>query len=96
MATTTKATTAKTATPWGAAAVVEEVKVAQHAGDRQFASIFQLLITKRGEQLVRIAYTTDGIVRRGPVTLRARDIERLLAGLRKKPRPRTLGLGGDA
>jgi hypothetical protein len=94
--TSTKAT-AKIATPWGPAAVVEEVKVGQQAGEKEFASIFQLLVTKQGEQLVRIAYTTDGIVRRGPVTLRARDVNRLQAALRKKPAlGEALGLGGDA
>jgi len=96
----TKAATSKatTATPWGPAAVVEEVKVAQKAGDKRFASVFQLLETRCGEQLVRIAYTTDGIVRRGPVTLRARDIERLRVAIGKHPTlGDALGLrGGEA
>jgi len=65
------------ATPWGAAAIVEEVKVSQRAGDKRFASIVQLLEDARGEALVRIAYTTDGVTRRGPVTLRFKDVERL-------------------
>jgi hypothetical protein len=71
----------KAATPWGPATIVEEVKVAQRAGEKRFASVLQLLQTDRGEALVRIAYTTDGIARRGPVTLRARDIERLRGAL---------------
>ncbi len=68
-------------TPWGDAAVVEEAKVAQRVGEKRFATIVQLLETPAGEQLVRIAYTTDGIARRGPVTLRARDLVRLQAAV---------------
>jgi hypothetical protein len=77
--------TTKTATPWGPAELVEELTVRQQAGDRRFASIVQLLETARGERLVRFAYSTDGAVRRGPVTLRARDIEKLRAGLEQHP-----------
>jgi hypothetical protein len=71
----------KAETPWGKADVVEEAKVKQRAGDRAFASVVQLLETAKGEALVRIAYTTDGVARRGPVTLRSRDLERLRASL---------------
>jgi len=67
----------KTATPWGPAEVLEEAKVPQRVGGKSFASIVQLLETGDGERLVRIAYTTDGIVRRGPVTLRPRDLAQL-------------------
>jgi hypothetical protein len=77
--------TTKTATPWGPAELVEELTVRQQAGDRRFASIVQLLETARGERLVRFAYSTDGAVRRGPVTLRARDIEKLHAALEQHP-----------
>jgi hypothetical protein len=73
--------TKKSATPWGPATVVEEVSVAQRAGDKRFASTVQLLEGKGGERLVRFAYSTDGVSRRGPVTLRARDLERLKAAL---------------
>jgi hypothetical protein len=45
----------------------------------------QLLETARGERLVRFAYATDGTARRGPVTFRARDLERLRAALEKHP-----------
>ena len=38
-----------------------------------------------GERLVRFAYSTDGTARRGPVTFRQRDVERLRAGLAKRP-----------
>jgi hypothetical protein len=78
---TTKTTKRKVATPWGAATVVEEVKVAQRAGEKRFASVLQFLRNERGESLVRIAYTTDGVARRGPVTLRPRDVERLRGAL---------------
>ena len=50
-------------------------------GDKRFASIVQLLEDDRGEPLVRIAYTTDGVARRGPVTLRPKDVEQLRAAL---------------
>jgi hypothetical protein len=75
----------KTATPWGAADLVEEVIVRQQAGDRRFASVVQLLETPRGERLVRFAYTTGDAARRGPVTFRARDLARLKAELAKHP-----------
>jgi hypothetical protein len=76
-----KPAAAKSTTPWGAATVVEEAKVAQRVGEKRFASVFQLLENERGERLVRIAYTTGGAVRRGPVTLRPKDVERLRASL---------------
>ncbi len=76
---------ATTATPWGAATPVEEVKIAQRAGERRFATLVQLLETAEGDRLVRFAYTTDGRVRRGPVTLRARDLERLWKLLERAP-----------
>jgi hypothetical protein len=60
----------KSATPWGPATVLEEVKVSQRAD---------------GETLVRFAYTTGGAARRGPVTLRERDIDRLKLALGKHP-----------
>ena len=75
MATKTAAKTAtKTATPWGRAELVEEVTVRQQAGERRFASVVQLLETADGERLVRFAYSTGGVARRGPVTLRQRDV----------------------
>jgi hypothetical protein len=77
---------AKTAsTPWGAASIVEEVTLAQRAGELRFASVVQLLETASGERLVRFAYTTGGTARRGPVTLRERDLERLRAALDRHP-----------
>jgi hypothetical protein len=77
---------AKAATPWGKATLVEELKLEQRAGDRRFASLVQLLETRSGEQLVRFAYSTGGVVRRGPVTLRARDVARLREALPEYPR----------
>jgi hypothetical protein len=76
---------AKTATPFGAATLVERVSLNQRAGERRFSSVVELLETERGERLVRIAYSTDGVVRRGPVTLRARDLDRLRDALEKAP-----------
>lgn len=75
----------KAATPWGPAELVEEITVRQQAGDRRFASIVQLLETGKGERLVRIAYSTGGTARRGPVTLRERDLARLRAALAERP-----------
>ena len=75
---------AKAATPWGPAELVEELTLAQRAGEKRFASVVQLLEIK-GERFVRFAYTTGGSARRGPVTLRARDLERLRAGLAERP-----------
>jgi hypothetical protein len=87
----------KVATPWGSAALVEEVTLAQRAGDRRFASLVQLLETEKGERLVRFAYSTNGVSRRGPVTLRARDLERLRAALSEHPAlAEALRLGGEA
>jgi hypothetical protein len=98
-ATSSRAATreARIATPWGSAALVEELSVPQRVGEKRFASLVQLLEDDRGERLVRFAYSTDGVARRGPVTLRARDVERLLAGLAKHPDlAAALGFGGDA
>ena len=84
--TTPKAKTpAKIATPFGAAAVLEELVLNQRAGERKFASLVQLLETPRGERLVRFAYSTGGTARRGPVTLRTRDLDRLRTALAGRP-----------
>lgn len=72
-------------TPWGPATPIEQLRLPQQAGDKRFASVVELLENDRGERLVRFAYTTDGTARRGPVTLRARDLTRLSKELAKKP-----------
>jgi hypothetical protein len=76
---------ATAATPWGTATLVEEAVVPQRVGDRRFAVVVQLLDASNGERLIRFAYTTDGSARRGPVTMRARDLERLRAALERAP-----------
>jgi hypothetical protein len=89
--------TTKAATPWGSATLVDQVEVPQRAGEKRFSSIVQLLENGKGERFVRFAYTTGGSARRGPVTLRARDLERLRAGLAKHPElAAELDLGGGA
>jgi hypothetical protein len=77
---------AKAATPWGPAELVEELKLAQAAGGKRFSSLVQLLEAPCGELFVRFAYATSGTARRGPVTLRARDLARLREGLAERPR----------
>lgn len=84
-----------TTTPWGPATLVERLALPQRAGDKRFSSVVELLEDGRGERFVRFAYSTDGTARRGPVTLRARDIERLRVALAKTPDlAEALGLGG--
>jgi hypothetical protein len=85
---------AKASTPWGASEVVEELTVPQRAGEKRFATIVQLLSDAKGEELVRFAYSTGGTARRGPVTLRVRDLERLRSALDEHPGlARALALG---
>ena len=96
MASTTSAPS-RIATPWGRATLVERVALAQSVGDKRFKSLVELLENDRGELLVRIAYSTGGVARRGPVTLRHKDIAKLRAALAKAPAlSDALGLGGDA
>jgi hypothetical protein len=97
-AATLKSPTLKSSTPWGTAVVVERLTVPQRVGEKRFASLVELLETGDGEQLVRFAYSTDGVGRRGPVTLRARDIERLRKELARAPGLTALlaALGGEA
>jgi len=92
----TPATTAtKTATPWGPATCLERVVLNQHVGEKRFSSIVELLENARGERLVRFAYSTGGAVRRGPVTLRERDVDRLHRALAQAPAlAELLGLEG--
>ena len=83
-------------TPWGAAQPVEQVTVRQRSGEKRFASVVQLLENESGERFVRFAYTTGGVARRGPVTLKLRDLERLRAALDEHPALAEALLGGDA
>jgi hypothetical protein len=76
---------ASAATPWGSASLLEEAAVPQRVGDKRFSVVVQLLEASTGERLIRFAYTTDGSARRGPVTMRARDLERLRAALERAP-----------
>jgi hypothetical protein len=76
--------------------VVEQLNLSQRAGEKRFASVVELLETDKGEHLVRFAYTTGGVARRGPVTLRARDLERLRAALAEHPGLAEALLGGEA
>jgi hypothetical protein len=97
---TTKAATVpkkqKAATPWGPATVLEELRVSQRAGDRRFDTVVQLLEDEKGGELVRFAYSSGGRTRRGPVTLRGRDLERLRSALESRPRlAEALGLGAS-
>ena len=80
-------------TPWGTAVLLEELRLPQQAGDRRFASLVQLLELPKGDRLVRFAYATDGVARRGPVTLRGRDLTRLREALEQHTQLKeTLGL----
>jgi hypothetical protein len=83
------------ATPWGSASIVDEVTVGQRAGDKRFSSLVQLLEDQRGERFIRFAYATSGTARRGPVTLRERDLARLRAEVAEHPAlAQALGWGG--
>jgi hypothetical protein len=83
-----------TQTPWGRATALEEVTIRQRAADRRFASVVQLLELPDGEQLVRFSYSTGDAVRRGPVTLRARDLVELRTALAAAPALRRALRGG--
>jgi hypothetical protein len=73
-------------TAFGRAEVAEEVALRQRVNGRQFTTLVQLLEDEKGELFVRFAYATDGAARRGPVTLRRSDVERLRTSLRKTPK----------
>ena len=74
-----------TQTPWGRATALEEIVIPQRNGDRRFSIVVQLLETAGGEELVRFSYSSGGAVRRGPVTFRVRDLERLRQALGGAP-----------
>jgi hypothetical protein len=95
MATSSASRRKTIATPWGTAQIVEQVTLPQRVGDKRFATAVQLLETQKGERLVRFAYTTGGVARRGPVTLRPADLERLHAALVEHPGLAEALLGGE-
>jgi hypothetical protein len=79
-------------TPWGKATGVEELSLPQRAGDKRFTTRVELLETCGAERLVRFSYATSGTARRGPVTLRERDLAKLAALLTRTPQlERALG-----
>jgi hypothetical protein len=82
-----------TTTAWGSATVVEEIQIKQGAGERSFTTLVQLLEGEDGEELVRFAYSTGGVARRGPVTLRLADLTRLRRSLAKTRRLRAAVVG---
>jgi hypothetical protein len=96
MATNSASRKKATATPWGAARTIEQLTIPQRAGEKRFATVVQLLETEKGERFVRFAYTTGGAARRGPVTLKLRDLERLRAALAEHPALAEALLGGGA
>jgi hypothetical protein len=77
-------------TAWGEASLVEQIEIKQGAEGRSFTTLVQLLEREGGEPLVRFAYSTGGTARRGPVTLRRGDLERMRKALTKAPRLRAL------
>lgn len=77
-------------TAFGSAKLLEEINVKQEADGKAFATYVQLLETQEGETLVRVAYSTDGVARRGPVTVRKADLRRLAKALEKAPRLRAI------
>jgi hypothetical protein len=75
-------------TAFGRAEVAEQVTLKHRVNGKQFATLVQLLEDDKGDWLVRFAYATDGTARRGRVTFRGADLERLRVALRKTPRLR--------
>ena len=73
-------------TAFGKAEIAEEVALRQRVGGREFTTFVQLLEDEKGNWLVRFAYATDGVARRGPVTLRKGDLDRLRTALKKTPK----------
>lgn len=71
-------------TAFGEATIAEQIVVDQ--GDYQ--AMVELLDGEDGEQLVRFAYSTDGRVRRGPLTLREKDLAKIRKALTKTGRLR--------
>ena len=86
----------KAATPWGSTAVVQEAKVTQQGGNCGSRRSFSSSSCGAGSSSCG-SPTRDGVARRGPVTLRRRDLERLGAALDRRAvgaRRRGAGAGG--
>lgn len=77
-------------TAFGSAKVLEQINVKQTADGKSFATLVELLETSDGEALVRIAYSTDGVARRGPVTVRKADLRRVAKALERTPQLRAV------
>jgi hypothetical protein len=77
-------------TAFGTAKVIERIDVKQTADGKSFTTLVELLEMEDGESLVRVAYSTDGVARRGPVTVRKADLRRLAKALEKTPRLKTV------
>lgn len=73
-------------TAFGSASVVERINVKQTADGKAFHTLVELLETDDGETLVRVAYSTDGVARRGPVTVRKADLRRVAKALERTPK----------
>ena len=83
-------------TAWGKAKVVESITIEQSNEERAFTTHVELLEDEDGEEMVRFAYATEGVGRRGPVTLRRRDVDKMKRALRKTPRlSAALGFDGS-
>ncbi len=80
-------------TAWGRAELVEEVTIPQSNDTKRFVTHVQLLTTDEGEELLRFAYSTEDVARRGPVTLRGADLKKLSKGLGQTPKLRALVSG---
>lgn len=77
-------------TAFGSAKVLEQINVKQTADGKSFATLVELLETSDGEALVRISYSTDGVARRGPVTVRKADLRRVAKALERTPQLRAV------
>jgi hypothetical protein len=64
-------------TPWGRAALVEEVTVEHELDGRAHEGVVQLLELPEGEQLVRFGARAEGAPRLTCLTLRADDLHAL-------------------
>src|ERR671935_280885 len=55
----------KAATPWGPAELIEELTLAQRAGDKRFASVVQLLEGEKGERAVGFLLVAEHVLPAG-------------------------------